>query len=369
MSTLVSRKVVRLSEPDLGPEVEALVLDLAQRAAGPGPMVACFEELCAAMAGTQHAVAGSNGTASLEVSLEALGIGRDEVITSPFTFAATLNAALRTGATVRFADIGNDYNLDPAKVASLVNSRTSAILPVHLYGLPAHMSALCAIAERHHLAVVEDAAQAHGADVDGRRVGSFGTGSFSFYATKNVTAGEGGVVTTDNAALADRVRLLRNQGMRERYRYEQIGRNLRLTDLQAAVAIPQLRRLDYISACRRAHASALSERLQATDVVLPPTPPGRAHVWHQYTILLPAGIDRDRAVQQMAERGVQSGIYYPSLVWEHDIYRRHPGVVQDPTPVAQEVSRRCLSLPVHPGLHDSDLDRVADAVATVFVRR
>ena len=126
----------------------------------------------------------------------------DEVITSPFTFAATLNAALRTGATVRFADIGNDYNLDPAKVASLVNSRTSAILPVHLYGLPAHMSALCAIAERHHLAVVEDAAQAHGADVDGRRVGSFGTGSFSFYATKNVTAGEGGVVTTDNAALA-----------------------------------------------------------------------------------------------------------------------------------------------------------------------
>ena len=355
---------VRVSEPDLGSDVEALVLGVLRSGQlAQGPMVARFEELCALMAGARHAVAVSNGTASLEVALEALGIGPgDEVITSPLTFAATLNAILRSGATARFADVTSDFTIDPRSVASLVGPRTAALLPVHLYGLPADMPALAALAHRHRLAMVEDAAQSHGAEVKGQPVGSFGVGSFSFYATKNVTAGEGGVVTTDSDAIADRVRLLRNQGMRQRYRYEEIGRNLRMTDLQAAVAIPQLERLAAISARRRANAAALSERLSGTEVVLPSVPAGRSCVWHQYTVLLPPGQDREIVIDRMAAAGVHVGVYYPAVVWDHDVYRRHPNVVPDPSPVAHEITQRCLSLPVHPRLSEQDIDRVADAL-------
>ncbi len=355
---------VRVSEPDLGPDVEALVLEVLRSGQlAQGPMVARFEELCATMAGTRHAVAVSNGTASLEVALEAMGVGPgDEVITSPLTFAATLNAILRAGATARFADVTSDCTVDPRSVASLVGPRTAAIMPVHLYGLPADMHALSALAHRHQLAMVEDAAQSHGAEIKGQPVGSFGVGSFSFYATKNVTAGEGGVVTTDSGTIADRVRLLRNQGMRQRYHYEEIGRNLRMTDLQAAVAIPQLERLASISARRQANAAALSERLRGSEIVIPTVPPGRVCVWHQYTVLLPAWSDRELVVDAMAAAGVHVGVYYPAVVWDHDVYRRHPHVVPDPAPVAQEIARRCLSLPVHPRLSEADVDRVAEAL-------
>lgn len=355
---------VRLSQPQLGTEVEDLVLQVLRSGQlAQGPMVATFEQLCAQMAGTEHAVAVSNGTASLEVALEALGVGPgDEVITTPFTFAATLNAALRSGATVRFADIAGDYTLDAASVAALVGPRTAVLLPVHLYGQPADMTALSALAQRHHLGMVEDAAQAHGATAGGYPVGSFGTGSFSFYATKNVMAGEGGVVTTNSSAVAERVRLLRNQGMRQRYQYEVIGRNLRMTDLQAAVAIPQLRRLEEISARRRANAAALTARLQGTELVLPGVSPGRTHVWHQYTVLLPEDAEREGVVRYLAARGVQAGIYYPALAWEHEVYRAHPRVVVDDTPAARDASRRCISLPVHPGLSEHDIDRIASAV-------
>jgi len=354
---------IRISDPELGSDVEDLVLGVLRSGhLAQGPVVECFESLCAEMAGTRHAVAVSNGTASLEVAFEALGIGPgDEVITSPLTFAATLNAALRSGATVRFADVRSDYTIDPVSVSALIGPRTAAIVPVHLYGQPADMAALRVLGIRHGLAIVEDAAQAHGAQVGDRRVGSFGVGSFSFYATKNVTAGEGGVVTTDDDAVADRVRLLRNQGMRGRYAYEVIGRNLRMTDLQAAVAVPQLRRLAEITRRRAVNADSLSRRLTSAPVVLPPLVAGRPSVWHQYTVLLPADADRDAVLAAMAANGVQAGVYYPSLVWDHDVYRRHPAVRPDETPVAAEVTRRCLSLPVHPRLVDADLERVVTA--------
>jgi perosamine synthetase len=354
-----------ISQPELGRDVEDLVLSVLRSGhLAQGPVVECFEGLCADMAGTRHAVAVSNGTVSLEVAFEALGIGPgDEVITSPLTFAATLNAALRSGATVRFADVRSDYTIDPASASALIGPRTAAIVPVHLYGQPADMAALRVLGVRHGLAIVEDAAQAHGGQVGDRRVGSFGVGSFSFYATKNVTAGEGGVVTTNDDSIADRVKLLRNQGMRSRYNYEVVGRNLRMTDLQAAVAVPQLRRLPEITRRRAVNADALSRLLGASPVVLPPLVAGRPSVWHQYTVLLPAGADRDAVVADMAASGVQAGVYYPSLVWDHDVYRQHPAVRLDDTPVAADVSRRCLSLPVHPRLGNDDLARVAAALS------
>jgi len=355
---------VCISEPDLGRDVEESVLSVLRSGRlAQGPMVECFEGLCAEMAGTRHAVAVSNGTASLEVAFEALGIGPgDEVITSPLTFAATLNAVLRSGATVRFADVRSDYTIDPVSTSALIGPRTAAIVPVHLYGQPADMAALRVLSVRHGLAIVEDAAQAHGAQVGHRRVGSFGVGSFSFYATKNVTAGEGGVVTTDDDAVADKVRLLRNQGMRARYAYEVIGRNLRMTDLQAAVAVPQLRRLAEITRRRAINADTLSRRLGGVSLVLPPLVAGRPSVWHQYTVLLPEDADREAVVAAMAANGVQAGVYYPSLVWDHDVYRRHPAIRRDDTPAAADIARRCLSLPVHPRVSVGDLERVVAAL-------
>jgi dTDP-4-amino-4,6-dideoxygalactose transaminase len=356
--------VIRLSQPEFGPEVEALVLDVLRSGqVAQGPMVARLEALGAAMAGTRHAIAVSNGTVSLESAFEVLGIGPgDEVITTPFTFAATVNAALRSGATVRFADIRADFTIDPDAVAALVGPRTAAIVPVHLYGLMADMPALMTLAERHDLAVIEDAAQAHGAALEGRRAGSYGLGSFSFYATKNVAAGEGGLLTTDDDELARQCRLLRNQGMVERYRYEMVGRNLRMTDLQAALAVPQMERLDATNDTRRRNAAVLLELLDGTDLRLPIVPEGRTPVWHQFTVLLPDGGDRDAVQTRLRASGVESGVYYPCLAWDYQVYREHPAVVIDDTPVARDAAGRCLSLPVHPGLGESDLELVAKSL-------
>jgi perosamine synthetase len=354
---------IRISAPQLGPEVEALVLAVLRSGhLAQGPMVERFEALCATMAGTSHAIAVSNGTVALDAALAVLDIGPgQEVITSPFTFAATINAILRSGATVRFADIRNDFTLDPESVAALIGPATSAIVPVHLYGLPCDMRPLMTLAAARGLAMIEDAAQAHGADVGGRRAGSFGVGCFSFYATKNVTSGEGGCVTTDDAMIAERLRVIRNQGMRARYDYAMIGQNWRMTDVAAAIAIPQMERLDAIIRARRHNAAMLTSLLQANPrVTTPSVPAGRGHVWHQYTVLLAPGIDRDRVAAAMSSAGIDTGVYYPGLVWEHSAYRDHPNVHRDDTPVARDCTARCLSLPVHPGLSASDLERVAE---------
>lgn len=356
---------IRISAPQLGHDVEDLVLEVLRSGhLAQGPMVARFEALCTEMAGTAHAIAVANGTVALDAALAVLDIGPgQEVITSAFTFAATINAILRSGASVRFADIHDDFTIDSESVAALIGPKTAAIMPVHLYGLPADMRPLMSLAASHGLAVVEDAAQAHGADVDGRRAGSFGVGCFSFYATKNVTSGEGGCVTTDDSMLAERLRVMRNQGMRSRYEYAMIGQNWRMTDVAAAIAIPQMERLDEIVSARRHNADLLTSLLRCVGgVTTPRVPSGRGHVWHQYTVLLEPGVDRDRVAASMSSAGVDTGVYYPGLVWDHDAYRDHPNVNRDDTPFARECTSRCLSLPVHPGLSARDLERVAESL-------
>ncbi len=364
-ATDVTLRTIPISSPLLGREVEELVLSVIRSGRlAQGPMVERFEALCAEMAGTAHAVALCNGTVALEAALELSDVRPGaEVITSPFTFAATINAILRRGAVVRFADIGDDFTLDPLSVASLVGPRTVALMPVHLFGLMADMGAITKIAELNQLAVIEDAAQAHGASQEGRRAGSFGTGCFSFYATKNVAAGEGGCVTTSDPAAAERLRVLRNQGMRGRYDYVDIGVNWRMTDLAAAVAIPQLQHLAETNDVRRSNAAQLSGLLSADPrIETPAVPQGRTHVWHQYTVLLPRGCDRDGVVNAMADAGVQTGIYYPRLVWDYPPYRSHPGVCPSDTPRARDAAQRCLSLPVHPALAPGDVERIATAL-------
>lgn len=359
-----------MAAPHVSPEQEELVLSVLRSGQlAQGPMVERLEDLCASMAGTSDAVAMSNGTVTLEASLAVLGIGvGDEVITSPVTFGATLNAIVRSGATARFADVRPDFTLDPQSVRSLVGPATAAVMPVHLYGLPADMPAIDAVASRHGLAVVEDAAQAHGASVGDRPVGSFGLGSFSFYATKNVTTGEGGVVTTSDPAHARHLRLLRNQGMAEPYRYEMIGANMRMTDLQAALGIPQLERLTEISASRAANAEALHLELESRvpSLVLPRVPVGRRHAWHLYTVLLPEHCNRDHIRRRMRELDVEAAIHYPKLVWDHPPYRQLAQVVPDETPTAAAIVGRCLSLPIRPELDSSDLKRVAHALAVAL---
>ncbi len=331
-----------------------------------GERVAELERSFARTHEAAHAVAVSSGTAALVAALRAHRVGPgDEVITAPLTFVATLNAILEVGATARFADIGDDLTLDPSLVARLVTPRTRVLMPVHLYGLPAAMSQIRDIARVHELVIIEDAAQAPGARVAQASVGSFGTAAFSLYATKNITCGEGGIVTTDDDGIAVRLRLLRNHGMRERYEYSMPGYNYRLTDLQAAIATTQLARLPGLAATRNRNAALLSAGLAGLcGLVLPSVPAGRLHAWHQYTVQVTpdARVDRDQLSSCLNVAGIDARAYYPKLVYDYPCYRDNPQVARDETPRAARAARQVLSLPVHPGLSGDDIDRIVSCV-------
>jgi dTDP-4-amino-4,6-dideoxygalactose transaminase len=356
--------MINISEVHLGTEVEDLVLSVLRSGRlAQGPRVEELEHLFANAHGSKYAVAVNNGTTALVAAMLAFDLQPgDEVITSPFSFVATLNSILEAGATARFADIGSDFCLDPASVESLIGPRTKAIMPVHLYGLPADMVAISSIALKHGIALIEDSAQAHGARIGDRPVGSFGVGCFSLYATKNITSGEGGVITTNDANIADRLRLLRNQGMRARYEYEIPGHNFRMTEVQAAIAIPQMTRLDEISAKRRANAKLLCDALEGLPgLYLPTTPPGRTHVFHQFTIRVGEGapIDRFELAARLQKSEIASGVYYPRLMHDYDCYRNDARVVVDDTPLARATAAEVLSLPVHQYLSNDDIGRIA----------
>jgi perosamine synthetase len=363
---------IPISTVRLGVEVEELVLGVLRSGIiAQGPLVKRLEDEFAELIGVDHVVAVNNGTTALIAALDVLDLQPgDEVITSPFTFVATVNAIIESGATARFADISaDDFNIDSSAVAAALGPRTKVLLPVHLYGQCADMGRLAEIASEAGLAVVEDAAQAHGARVGDKAAGSWGIGCFSLYATKNLTTAEGGLVSTNDATLADRLRVLRNQGMRQRYVYEMAGNNYRLTDLQAALCLPQLTTYGQQVAARQQNARTLNEGLRGlAGVRVPAIVPGRHHVWHQYTILVDdhARLTRDALVDALTEAGIGCGIYYPRAVFDYDCYREHPQVVVADVPVATDVARRCLSLPVHPHLSDSDLDRIVTTMTSLL---
>jgi dTDP-4-amino-4,6-dideoxygalactose transaminase/acetyltransferase-like isoleucine patch superfamily enzyme len=360
-----AHSTIPLSKVALGEEEAQAVLEVLRSGMlAQGEKTALLEDAFAAAHQVAHAVAVSNGTVALTAALRALGIGPgDEVITTPFSFNATLNAILEVGATARFADVRDDFTVDPDAVAALINGRTAALLPVHLYGLPADMTAIAALARRNGLAIVEDAAQAHGAACAGRSVGSYGVGTFSFYGTKNITCGEGGMVVTDDPDIARKLRVLRNQGMRARYDYELPGYNWRLTDVQAAIALPQVHRLKEITAARGANAARLTSGLAGTaGMILPAAPGDRTHAWHQYTVrILPgAPVQRDEFCARLGRVRVGHGVYYPKLMHDYPCYAGNPQVMAGDTPVAQAMTGQVVSLPVHPGLSESDLVSIVD---------
>jgi perosamine synthetase len=359
--------VIAVGEPLIGEAEEKLVLEVLRSGRlVQGPMVERFEAAVAAVAGTRHALAVNSGTSALIAALIAHDIGPgDEVITSPFTFIATVNAILLVGASPRFVDVGPDLNLDAGLLTDAIGPATRAVLPVHLFGCPADMDAVMAAVAGHDVAVIEDAAQALGAAHGDRSVGSFGTGCFSFYATKNITTGEGGVVTTDDDAVADVVRLVRNQGQRSLYAYERPGFNFRMTELQAALGVAQTDRLTDIVETRRANARVLSDALRGIDgLILPEEPLGRRHIFHQYTVRVAQDgrVDRDILRRFLSDRGIGTGIYYPKPVFGYPAYRSDPRMGDPRAPMAERASREVLSLPVHPKLTSDDLDRIANAV-------
>ena len=352
---------IPISRPWIGPEEKAAVLEVLDSGMlAQGPRVAAFEEAFSRLTGARHAIATSSGTTALHLALLAHGIGPgDEVITSPFTFIASVNSILFTGAQPVFADIDEaTFNIDPNQIERAITPRTKAIMPVHLYGQPCDMDEISELARRHRLAIIEDAAQAVGATYRGRAVGSFGTAAFSLYATKNVMTAEGGMITTDDDQVADAARLLRNHGMRKRYQYEMLGYNFRLTDVLAAIGLAQLDRMAESTRRRRHNAAFLNDHIER--VATPITKEGREHVWHQYTVRLPDDVDRDGAIDRMERAGIGTGIFYPLGGHRFPHIQRVVGDVN--LPITDRVAASVVSLPVHPLLEHADLERIVAAV-------
>jgi dTDP-4-amino-4,6-dideoxygalactose transaminase len=353
--------MIRIAQPDItDDEVRAVEAVLRSGRLAGGPVTRELEERFAAeVSGTSEAVAVSNGTAALHVALLAHDVGAgDEVITTPYTFQATANMILAAGARPVFVDIGQDANIDASRIEAAISTRTKAIMPVYLYGRIADAIAIADIAIRHGLALIEDAAQAHGSAIGGKAAGSFGTGCFSFYATKNLMSGEGGMISTNDAALAARMRRIRSHGESERYHSTEIGFNYRMTDFASAIALEQLKKLPAMTEARRRNAAYYTQHLRG--VTLPPAPiePG-ACVWNLYTIRVPEG--RDALMALLLDAGIEAGLYYPHTLPEQKLYA-DLGYTTEDIPVARQYSREALSLPVHPGLTQSDLETIVGAV-------
>ena len=325
-----------------------------------GSEVAAFESEFSAIVGNRHCIAVNSGTSGLHMALEALGLDTgDEVIVPSFTFAATANSVALTGATPVFVDIDpQTFNIDPKAIEAAITPKTKAIQPVHLYGQTAAMKEIMDIARRHNLLVVEDAAQAHMASLDGTPAGAFGdAGVFSFYPTKNMTSGEGGMITTANDETARQSRLLRNQGMEKRYENEIVGFNTRMTDIHAAIGRAQLRKLSKWTEHRIANAKFFDENLKG--VVVPYVAPGAIHVYHQYTIRV-VGHDRDAFSAEMTKRGVGNGVYYPIPV-----HRLRPFGHTFDLPHTTSACNEVLSIPVHPALSENDLETIVSVINSI----
>lgn len=354
--------MIPISKPDIGDaEKQAVLQVLESGMLAQGPRTAKLEERFAEVCGVKYAIATSSGTTALNVALLAHGIGEgDEVITTPFTFIASVNCIIYVGAKPVFVDIESDtFNIDSSLIEKAITPKTKAILPVHLYGQPCNMDAILSIAQKHKLVIIEDAAQAIGATFKGKPVGGFGTGCFSLYATKNIMSGEGGMITTNDDGLAQRCRMIRSHGMQRRYYHDMLGYNFRLTDLHAAIGLAQLERLNEFTAKRRANADYLNRHIK--NVIIPTVREGYGHVWHQYTIRVDRGRDRDAAVKKLNDAGVGTGIFYP-IPANRQAHIVKMGLGSDHLPVADKTSAEVISLPVHPLLSESDLSTIATEV-------
>jgi len=331
-----------------------------------------FEKQLASYLGVKHVATVSNGTAALYLSLKALGVGQgDEVVVPDFTFFATASTALLAGAIPVLVDIELEtYTLDPDQLREAISGTTKAVVPVHLYGHPADMDQIAEIASERQVHVLEDCAQALGAEFRGRKVGGLGhAAAFSFYPTKSITTGEGGAVATDSDRVAEQVRLLRNHGQKSRYYHVELGWNMRITDVQAALGLSQLKRLDEMNEKRRKLARVYVEELASVpQIKLPTEKPGVKHVYNLFTVWVERDGARDRLAQYLRDRGIETAIHYPIPLHKQPALaraRKAPGCC----PNSDAASRHVLSLPLHPGLSESDIVTVAKLVKSFFAEQ
>lgn len=357
--------MITIAKPQIGQEEKNAVMDvMGSGMIACGSVVAEFEQKFADYVGMKYGIATTSGTTALEVALRALGIGAgDKVVTTAYSFIASTNSIVYTGATPIFADIDEgtfDIDIDSAEKCLKANPDAKALLVVHLFGQTCNMDAVMALAKKYDVKVIEDCAQAHGAMWKGRMAGSFGDAStFSFYPTKNMTTGEGGMVLTNDEKVADQAKLLINHGMKIRYTHDIVGYNYRMTNIAAAIGLEQLKKLDRFNDARREHAAAYAKAISNPNIVVPHVDDNAKHVYHQYTIRVLNG-KRDELIKLFEENGVGYGIFYPFSIPEQPCYK---GLgFKTEYEITDKIKKEVLSIPVHPGLSMEEIAIVAAVI-------
>jgi len=365
------RPMIPVARPLLGKdEFEAVREVLEAGELIQGKRVKLFEEKFSEYICVKHSVAVSNGTTALDLALKTLNLSsKDEVITSAFSFVASANCVLYQGAKPVFADINpKTFNIDPSDVAKKITNRTKAIIPVHLFGQPADMKLLEEIADEHKVVLIEDAAQAHGAEYRKRKVGSIGAiGCFSFYPTKNMTTGEGGVITTNNNSVAEKVRLLRNHGQAYKYQHVILGYNYRMTEMSAAIGLVQLMKLDSLNEIRRENAKTLMDGIRGIKwLTAPYVADGVKHVFNQFVVRVEENcpLERDKLVEHLKNLGIGVSVHYPMPIYKQPLYLEL-GYRKTNCPRADDASKHVLGLPVHPAITKRDIAHIVDALKEI----
>ncbi len=362
--------MIPISRPLIGQEeIESVIQVLKSGIIASGPKVKEFERAFASYTGVKHAVAVSNGTCAIHSALFSLSVGAgDRVIVPPFTFIATSNSVIHAGAEPVFADIEEEsFNLDPDKVEEILKKdkkgKIKAVICVHLFGRPCEMDRFARISAKYGVKIIEDAAQAHGSEFAGRKAGSFGNAAaFSMYATKNMTMGEGGMVTTNSDKTAELLRKFINHGSEKVYFHTLIGYNYRTTDIEAAIGLCQLKKLDYFNERRRQNSVRMRGILRHYDMLVMPSENEKSkHIFHQFTVRVKGGM-RDALIKHLNENGVGAKVFYPIALHKQPVYRgMFKGVRM---PVAEKAAREVMSIPVHPGLTDVDFETIAGAFSS-----
>ena len=366
----MNRKI-SIAKPNFGKEEEDAVKEVLESGfIASGPKTKVFEKEYADYIGVEHAVAVTNGTVALDVALKVLKIiPGDEVITSAFSFVASGNCILFQKAKAVFADIDpKTFNIDPSDVAEKITSKTKAIIPIHMFGQPAKMDSLKEISEDNGITLVEDAAQAHGAEYKGQKAGSIGNvGCFSFYATKNMAVGEGGMITTNDTKLADKARLIINHGQTQKYRHDILGYNYRMTELCAAVGSAQLKKLDGFNEKRRENAKLLSNGIRKLHgLIVPYVENDVKPVFHQYVVRVENNysINRDELADILTKKSIGVAVHYPIPIYRQSLYQKL-GYEKTTCPNTEDACKKVLSLPVHPLVDREDIDYVLDVLKDV----
>jgi len=360
-------KFIPISKPFISKEeIKAVEKVLRSGFLVAGERVRRFEKEFAKYLGVKYAVATSNGTTALHTALWVLGIGKgDEVITTPFSFIASSNCILYVGAKPVFVDIDDrTFNINPDLIEEKITERTKALLIVHLFGQPCDMKPIMKICKKHKLLLIEDCAQAHGAEYKGKKVGTFGdVACFSFYATKNLVTGEGGMIVTNKKKTAELARMIVDQGQRKKYDHAVLGHNFRMTEVEAAIGLIQLKKLEKLNEKRRRNAEFLNERLEEVEEIKTPyVLPSCKHVYHQYVI---KARKRNKLQEYLLKKRIGTAVHYPKPIYKQEAYRKLGFNLR--LPKVEKVVKEVLSLPVHPLLKRDDLERIVKEVKRFYL--